>query len=314
MKKVLITGGAGFIGSHLAESLIKKGYFVIVVDNLQTGSLDNLKKLNGLKNFIFIKKDVNKFIDISNVFFDHKINFVFHYAATVGVERTLDNPLQVFDDIEGIKNILILSKLSGVERIFYSSSSEVYGEPVDRLQNEDKTPLNARLPYAIVKNLSEAYIRAYHKKYRLDYTIFRFFNTYGPRQSTDFVLSKFISQTLKNEDIIIYGDGNQTRSFCYVADNIKATTNALKSKEAINKIINIGSDYEITINQLADIFLKLANSKNKIKHLSPRQEGDMRCRRPDISRMKKILKVKELISLEKGIKNTIDWHKKHQKC
>src|SRR6185312_4294759 len=140
----------------------------------------------------------------------YKFDYVFHYAAMVGVKRTLNNPMTVLQDIEGIKNILSLSKNTCVKRVFYSSSSEVYGEPVEFPQNENTTPLNSRLPYAIVKNVGEAFFRSYQREYGLDFTIFRFFNTYGSRQSQDFVVTKFIDEALGNQDITIYGDGNQS--------------------------------------------------------------------------------------------------------
>ena len=178
-------------------------------------------------------------------------DFVFHYAAVVGVKRTLKNPMMVLEDIEGIKNILLLSKNTGVKRVFYSSSSEVYGEPFEIPQNEKTTPLNSRLPYAIVKNIGEAFFKSYQEEYGLDYTVFRFFNTYGVNQSDDFVVPIFIKLALKNDPIHIYGDGLQTRSFCYVDDNVDACINAINAPSCLNDVINIGSDKEQTILSLA---------------------------------------------------------------
>ncbi|MFM7902004.1 MAG: NAD-dependent epimerase/dehydratase family protein, partial [Bacteroidota bacterium] len=156
----------------------------------------------------------------------YRFEYVFHYAALVGVKRTLENPVMVLNDITGIKNVLNLSKNTGVKRVFFSSSSEVYGEPVEFPQNEHTTPLNSRLPYAIVKNVGEAYLRSFKQEYDLAFTIFRFFNTYGPQQSNDFVMSKFITAALSNTDITIYGDGSQTRTFCYIDDNVDACLSA----------------------------------------------------------------------------------------
>jgi UDP-glucose 4-epimerase len=310
MKKVLITGGAGFIGSNLADALLSRGYFVIVVDDLRSGFLENIEHLKFLKNFVFINANVNNFFEISDVFFKYKPDFVFHYAAMVGVEKTLDNPFFVFEDVDGIKNILTFSKLCGVKRILYSSSSEVYGDSIHRAQSENETPLNARLPYAIVKNLGEAYLRAYQEKYNLDFTIFRFFNTYGPKQSLDFVVTRFINQALKNQNITIIGNGEQTRSFCFISDNIKATINALESKRALNEIINIGSDVEISINYLAKLILQITKSKSKIIHLPGRASGDMIHRCPDISKMKRLLNIKEETNLKVGMEKFINWYKK----
>ena len=247
MHKILVTGGAGFIPSALAEKLSEDpNNQVVVVDNLITGSLSKIP-VSPHKNIRFIKCDVNEWMDISGVFYSMKFDFVFHYAALVGVQRTLENPVKVLNDITGIRNILNLSKNTGVKRVFYSSSSEVYGEPVEFPQNEDTTPLNSRLPYAIVKNVGEAYLKSYKKEYDLDYTIFRFFNTYGPKQSKDFVVSKFISKALKNQDITIYGDGKQTRTFCFIDDNVQACVNALYENKFINDVVNIGGEKEITV-------------------------------------------------------------------
>jgi UDP-glucose 4-epimerase len=223
----------------------------------------------------------------------------------VGVKRTQENPVSVLEDIVGIKNILNLSKNTGVKRIYYSSSSEVYGEPVEFPQNEETTPLNSRLPYAIVKNVGEAFLKSFKKEFDLDYTIFRFFNTYGPKQSKDFVISKFIHSALLDADITIYGDGKQTRTFCFIDDNIAATTNAFYNNEFVNDIVNIGGEKEVTILELAQTIIRLTNSKSKIVHLPALKEGDMTRRQPDTTKMKRLL-AHETISLEAGLKKLLD--------
>jgi UDP-glucose 4-epimerase len=300
MKKILITGGAGNIGATLARELIlDESVFVVIVDNLLTGSVKKLPSNNHC-NWKFIKCDVNNFNDISAVMTAYSFDYVFHYAAVVGVKRTLENPTLVLNDIEGIKHILSLSKNTGVQRVFYSSSSEVYGEPVEIPQNENTTPLNSRLPYAIVKNLGEAYFRSYHQEYGLNYTIFRLFNTYGPLQSNDFVISRFVNQALKGEPIVINGDGNQTRTFCYIADNVEFTLKCLNEGHFINDVVNVGSDNEIEIVSLAERIIKQLNSKSKITHSAPLKEGDMARRKPDISKMMKVLQ-RDLTSLETGV-------------
>ena len=299
MRKILITGGAGNIGSSLAERLSQDlNSEIVIVDNLLTG--DPHKIPLSRKNITFIKGDVNKYSDISSIMLCHKFDYVFHYAAVVGVKRTIENPRLVLNDIDGIKNILDLSKNTSVKKVFYSSSSEVYGEPVEIPQYEDTTPLNSRLPYAIVKNVGEAFFKTYHLEYGLNYTIFRFFNTYGPRQSTDFVISKFISLAQQNKDITIYGDGLQTRTFCYIDDNLETTEKILNKSELDNKVINIGSDQEITILDLAKKVIKLLSSSSKIIHIDPLKEGDMTRRKPDISKMKNVL-TRDLTSLDDGI-------------
>lgn len=302
-RKILITGGAGFIGSSLAHKLAEdKSNVITIVDNLLTGDINRIPKLDNVK---FIKGDVNDNQVISSIFYGNSFDYVFHYAAVVGVKRTIENPIMVLDDLKGMRNVLDLCKNTSVKRIFFSSSSEVYGEPVELPQHEYTTPLNSRLPYAIVKNVGEAFLKSYKQEYNLDYTIFRFFNTYGPLQSKDFVVSKFIAAALKNEDITIYGDGSQTRTFCFVDDNIQACVNAFMKDEVMNDVVNIGSDKIFTVLELAKMIIKVADSSSKIIHLPALEEGDMTRRQPDTGKMLQLLG-KEPLSLEEGLKKVID--------
>lgn len=302
-RKILITGGAGFIGSSLAYKLAEdKGNVITIVDNLLTGDVNRIPKLDNVK---FIKGDVNDNQVISSIFYGNSFDYVFHYAAVVGVKRTIENPIMVLDDLKGLRNVLDLCKNTSVKRIFFSSSSEVYGEPVELPQHEYTTPLNSRLPYAIVKNVGEAFLKSYKQEYDLDYTIFRFFNTYGPLQSKDFVVSKFIAAALKNEEITIYGDGSQTRTFCFVDDNIQACVNAFTKNEVMNDVVNIGSDKILTVLELAEMIIKVSDSKSKIVHLPALEEGDMTRRQPDTGKMLQLLR-KEPFSLEEGLKKVID--------
>jgi nucleoside-diphosphate-sugar epimerase len=304
MIKVLITGGAGNVGGTLALRLLQSNkYHVVIADNLATAPKSNLP--TGYDNFTFIKCDVNDYDDLAAVMLAFKFEYVFHYAALVGVKRTLNNPIAVLRDIEGIKNVLKLSKNTGVKRIFYSSSSEVYGEPVEFPQNESTTPLNSRLPYAIVKNVGEAFFKSYQKEYGLNFTIFRFFNTYGPNQSSDFVVSKFIDLALNNQNITIYGDGNQTRTFCYIDDNIDTTIKIFEEELFINEVINIGNSTETRIVDLAKKIIQITGSLSSITHLAPLKEGDMTRRQPDNSRMLKVLN-RELLTIDEGIRKIMD--------
>lgn len=302
MARILITGGAGFIGSSLAEKLAKDPHnFIVVVDNLTTGNIHKIPKTANVK---FIKCNVNDWRDLSGVMYAQAFDYVFHYAAVVGVQRTLDNPVNVLKDLAGIRNLLSFAKNSGVKRVYFASSSEVYGESVNFPQHEETTPLNSRLPYAIVKNASEAYLKAYYTEYGLEYTIFRFFNTYGPKQSRDFVVSRFIARALKNQQIEVYGDGLQKRTFCFIDDNVDATTTAFSKNMFVNDVVNIGGEDEITILDLAKKIIKVTKSKSKIVHLPPLPEGDMTRRRPDLTRMNKLLAHKPL-SLEDGLKKIL---------
>lgn len=301
-RNILITGGAGFVASSLAERLAADaGNFVVLVDNLLTGSLN---KVPQLPNVRFIKCDVNEWQDISGVFYGYRFEYVFHYAAMVGVKRTLENPVLVLRDLDGIRNILTLCKNTGVKRVFYSSSSEVYGEPVELPQNEETTPLNSRLPYAIVKNVGEAFLKSFRQEFGLNYTIFRFFNTYGPKQSRDFVISRFISRALRNEPIVINGDGSQTRTFCYVDDNTEACVSAFYNDRYIDDVVNIGSDAEISILELALLIIRITGSSSEIQHGPALPEGDMTRRMPDTAKMRQLLSHPP-VSLEDGIRRIL---------
>jgi nucleoside-diphosphate-sugar epimerase len=305
LPKILVTGGAGFVGSRLAEKLIAdtKNY-VVIVDDLSTGDLGKLPKLP-ITNWRFIKADVNDYKEMAPIMTSNQFDYVFHFAALVGVIRTQENPVKVLKDIDGIKHVLSLSKNTSVKRIFFSSSSEIYGDPVEIPQNVYTTPLNSRLPYAIVKNVGEAFMRSYKQEFDLDFTIFRFFNTYGPKQSKDFVISKFLLAALNNQDITIYGDGAQTRTFCYVDDNVDACLKAFYENQFLNDVINIGGNREITILELAEIIIRVTGSKSKIVHVDPLKDGDMKRRQPDNSDMK-ILLGRELIVVEEGIKKILE--------
>ncbi len=298
--KILVTGGAGNVGGALVRKLVENPtYFVVIADNLITSSLEKLPSSN-YSNWSFVNCDVNDYRDIAEVMLSYKFDYVFHYAALVGVKRTQDNPIQVLDDIDGIKNVLNLAKNTSVKRVFYSSSSEVYGEPVELPQHEHTTPLNSRVPYAVVKNVGESFFRSFKKAYDLDFTIFRFFNTYGPGQSKDFVVAKFLSSALNNQDITIYGDGSQTRTFCYVDDNVDTCIKIFEQQLEMNDVINIGGADEVKIIDLAKLVIEITGSSSKIINLPPLEEGDMTRRMPDNSKMINILN-RPLINVRDGI-------------
>ncbi|MEY3398446.1 MAG: hypothetical protein RL220_1040 [Bacteroidota bacterium] len=302
MANILITGGAGFIAGALAARLAEDpANFVVIIDNLITGQKSRVPLR---ENIVFVRGDVNEIRDIQSLFSIHKFDYVFHYAALVGVKRTLDNPVSVLRDIDGIRNIMELSVEHKVKRVFYSSSSEVYGEPVHIPQNEHTTPLNSRLPYAIVKNLGEAFLKSYQKEYGLDYTVFRFFNTYGPGQSEDFVVTRFIRAALEGRDITVYGDGMQTRTFCFIDDNVEVCAGALGKDVFVNDVVNVGSDDEVTILDLAKLIISLTGSESKIVHLPPLEEGDMTRRKPDNAKMRDFLR-RDLLPLESGLREII---------
>lgn len=304
-RKILITGGAGFIPGSLAESLVKdQNNLIVLIDNMLTGRFENIPKI---PNCVFIKANVNCYEDLAPVMTRYGFDYVFHYAAVVGVSRTLENPITVLDDIKGMQNVFNLSKSTNVKRIFYSSSSEVYGEPVHLPQHEYETPLNSKLPYAVVKNIGECFCRSFEQEHNLPYTILRFFNTYGPKQAPDFVVSKFMRAALENKDITIYGDGTQTRTFCYIDDNIEFTNKILNEGLFVNDVVNVGNDQLTTINELAKILIKVTGSKSKIINLPPLKEGDMTRRQPDNSKMISVMN-RKLVTLEEGLTRIIEYH------
>ena len=301
-QRILITGGAGFIGSSLASRLAQTGDNITICDSLLTGSRELVPEHPNIR---FVKGDANEDSCISSIMTSTQFDVVFHYAAVVGVARTLEYPTLVLSDIQGIRNVLELCKNTGVKRVFFSSSSEVYGEPVEIPQREATTPLNARLPYAVVKSLGECFCRAYQQEHQLPFTILRFFNTYGPKQSADFVISKFIDQAYAGEDITIYGDGQQTRTFCYIDDNVDFTRQILKRNQCVNSVVNVGHHDQVTIKQLAETIIELTGSRSKVVHLPALPEGDMRRRQPDNGRMLEVLG-RELVDLRAGIQMILE--------
>jgi UDP-glucose 4-epimerase len=298
MPNFLVTGGAGNIGSALVHALADDARNKIVVaDNLLSGCIRRVPA--HASNVRFARCDVNVFKDIAALFSNYRFDYVFHFAAVVGVQRTLAHPLWVLRDVAGIENVLNLSRNSGVKRVYYSSSSEVYGEPTELPQHEQTTPLNSRLPYAVIKNLGETYLRTYHREFGLGYVIFRFFNTYGPHQSEDFVVPRFVLRALRGEDIQIYGDGSQSRTFCYVDDNIEACIHAYE-QGVDAETINIGSDDSVTIRALAERVVAMTDSRSRLVFTPPLVEGDMKARMPDIAKMRRLLG-RDLTPIDEGL-------------
>ncbi len=309
-KKFIVTGGAGFLGSHMCDLLLRRGARVVSVDDLSNGKLANIKHLKGEKRFKFYKINVNKLSEIQKVFSKEKPNYVMHYAAIVGVKRTSENPLEVFKDIEGVKNIAELSKQYKIKKILFTSSSEVYGEPVKLPIAEDDT-FNSKWPYGLVKILGEQYFLAYYKKYGIPVTIVRFFNVYGPRQdfgNSGFVVSVFLKRALGKKPLEIFGTGEQTRDFVYVEDNVRLSLEAFLNDKVNGRPMNIGSGKSISILELAEKIKKLAPGIEVVLK-SPRRRGEIKYRTPDVSFMKKMLKDEPKIKIEEGIHKTLEFLK-----
>ncbi len=309
-KKFLITGGAGFLGSHMSDLVLNDGASVICVDDLSNGKLSNISHLKNNKDFIFYKKDSNNFMHMASIFKKEKPDYVMHYAAMVGVKRTSERPLDVFKDIEGIKNIAELSRQYKIKKILFTSSSEVYGEPLKLPIAEDDT-FNSKWPYGLVKILGEQYFKAYYEKYGIPVTIVRFFNVYGPRQDfgdSGFVVSVFLKNALAGKPIKIYGDGEQTRDFVYIDDNVRLTLKAFLNDKVNGRPMNIGSGRSIRIRDLADEIKKIY-PEVKMVFKPARRKGEIKYRTPDVSFMKKMLKDEPAISLGKGINKTLEFLK-----
>ncbi len=309
MKKVVITGAAGFIGSNLVDSLIDKGYFIYGLDNLITGSLKNLNHLQSNNNFEFIEHDVTKFISVKD-----KIDYVFHLASPASPIDYLNYPIQTLKaNAIGGHNALGLAKKNNAKFIL-ASTSEVYGDPLEHPQKEsyygNVNPIGPRSIYDEAKRFIESMTISYYQYHKLNVSIVRIFNTYGPRMKIDDgrVLPTFIGQASKNLGITINGDGNQTRSFCYINDLIDGFMSLMHSSYAYP--LNIGNDDEITINEIASIIKKLLGSTSNIIH-NELPEDDPLKRKPDLSLVKKILNWSPKINNIDGFKMLIKYYKKN---
>ncbi|MBP7791996.1 MAG: SDR family oxidoreductase [Candidatus Goldbacteria bacterium] len=308
-KTVLVTGGAGFIGSHLCEALINKNFSVICIDNLGTGKLLNLNSILKKKNFRFIKHDVTEPVKIPV-----RINYVFHlssYASPTYYQKYSIDTLMT--NSVGTNNVLKIARKNNA-KFLLASTSEVYGDPKIHPQKEEYwgnvNPVGVRSCYDEAKRFAEALTMEYARKFRTNVRIIRIFNTYGPRLQKDDgrVISNFIYQALNNLPITIYGDGTQTRSFCYVSDMVNGMLKAMFMPETRNQIINIGNPDEFMIKEAALIIKNITNSKSKIVH-KPLPEDDPVRRKPDITKAKNILKWSPEIKLREGLVKTIEWFK-----
>lgn len=310
MDKVLITGGAGFIGSFLAETMVNLGLQVTVFDNLFRGAERNLRGIE--KKIEIIKGDVTDETIVRKAVKDK--NTVFHMAAIQGTKNFYEVPVKVLKvNILGTFNVLESCVRTNVQRVIFASSSEVYGYPkyfpVDEehpMQISDSR--NPRYSYATSKMAGESLCINYAKTYGYEATILRFFNVYGPRMGYDHVIPQFVIRILKGGDFTVQGDGNQTRSFCYVTDAVKGTILAATNPKAANQIFNIGNPEEITINRLAKLVSKTAGVRIEPKHV-PLPEGGTPRRVPDIGKAKNILGYEPEVSLKEGLRMTFEWYK-----
>ncbi len=306
-KTVVITGGAGFIGSHLSLRLINSAYTVFCIDNLITGSLNNIKALLKNSHFKFIKQDVCSRISLAG-----KVDYVLHCASLASPEDYLRYPIKTLKvGSLGTHNTLGLAKEKKAVFMLFSTS-EVYGDPLVHPQKEsywgNVNPVGVRGCYDESKRFAEALTMAYRRAHKLDTKIVRIFNTYGPgmRPGDGRVIPNFISQAINNKPLTVYGRGEQTRSFCYISDLVEGLYRLMQS--SVNDPVNLGNPGEFSIMQLAKIVLKLTQSQSRIVFKTLPQD-DPRQRQPDISRAKQLLEWKPSVSLEEGLKKTISWFK-----
>lgn len=302
---ILVTGGAGFIGSHLVDALCKENENVVILDDFSTGKMDNISHIKNR-----IKKVKGSILDvklIKRAMRDVKI--VFHEAAVVGVVRAYKDPLRTLEvNLKGTINVLETARMFDVERFISASSSEVYGE-TSELPIEEERPLSPISAYGVAKLAGEAYCKAYFKNYGLKTTILRYFNVYGPRQDVtagSWVIPNFALGMLRNKPPVIYGSGDQTRDFTYIKDAVNGTLLSAKKRKAVGETFNLGTGREVKIKELAHLFIKIAGKNLKPIYSRPRPFEISR-RRADITKAKKLLGYHPRIGLEKGIKETLDY-------
>ena len=309
MKRVLITGAAGFLGSHLCDRFIKEGYHVIGMDNLITGDLKNIEHLFPLKEFEFYYHDVSKFVHVSG-----KLDYILHFASPASPIDYLQMPIQTLKvGSLGTHNLLGLAK-DKKSRLLIASTSEVYGDPLVHPQKEDYwgnvNPIGPRGVYDEAKRFQEAITMAYHTYHGLETRIVRIFNTYGPRMRVNDgrVLPAFFSQAIRGEGLTVFGDGSQTRSFCYVDDLVEGIYRLLLSD--YHKPVNIGNPHEITIKDFGEEVLELVGNPEAHLIYKDLPQDDPKQRKPDISLAKKVLDWEPKVSRAEGLKKTLEYFRK----
>ena len=303
----VVTGGAGFLGSHLTDLLLSKGHRVIAIDNLVTGSIDNIAHLGENRDFKFIQQDVTEFI-----FINEPVDYVWHFASPASPIDYLELPIQTLKvGSLGTHKALGLAKQKGA-RFLIASTSEIYGDPLVHPQPEEYwgnvNTIGPRGCYDEAKRFAEAMTMAYHREHAVETRIVRIFNTYGPRMRLNDgrVVPAFVSQALKNKPITVFGNGKQTRSFCYCSDLIEGIYRLMMSNYDLP--VNIGNPREMTMLEFAEAIVKATGSKSKITH-KPLPQDDPKQRKPDITKAKKLLKWEPKVALEKGIQDTIAYFK-----
>lgn len=306
----LVTGGAGFIGSHIVETLVNRGEKVRVLDNLMTGKYENIANFEG--GIEFILGDIRDFNVLGKAV--DGVDTIFHEAAIPSVPRSVEDPQLNHDsNINGTFNVLLAAHDAGVRRVVYAASSSAYGEIGTGEKREDQLP-SPLSPYAVAKLVGEYYCQVFTRVYGLETVSLRYFNVFGPRQDPSSpysgVISKFVTTLLNGDRPMIFGDGEQSRDFTYVANVVDANIRAAESADAVGEVINLGVNQRTTLNQLLSELQKIIGT-NIAPQYEPPRAGDIRHSLADISRAEKLLGFKPLIGLEEGLKATVDWYRRN---
>jgi nucleoside-diphosphate-sugar epimerase len=303
--KVLVTGGAGFIGSNLAEQLIADGAKVVIIDNFVTGFRENLEEITG--NFDFIEGDLNDNDRLEAAL--EGVEIVFHQAALPSVPRSVDNPAETHQAcVNATFNLLLKAKDKGVRRLVYAASSSAYGDQPTLPKVETMRP-EPRSPYAAAKLVGEYYCQVFHNVYGLETFALRYFNVFGPRQNPSSMYSRFIDALMKREQPVIYGDGETSRDFTYIANVVDANIRAAQTGTGAGSVINVANSERISLNQLLEV-LKEITGKTAIRaNYQPERKGDVKHSQADNTLAIQALGYRKLVGLEEGLQKTIDWWK-----
>ncbi len=307
--KVLVTGGAGFIGSNLADELIRQGAKVSIIDDLSTGSRENLEEISG--DFQFFHGDINDAALLKKAMSEAEI--VFHQAALPSVPRSVENPSETHRVcVDGTFNVLLAAKENGVRRFVYAASSSAYGDQptLPKVETMSPDPLS---PYAVAKLTGELYCRSFNIVYGLETMALRYFNVFGPRQNPSSmysgVISRFIDALMKGTTPVIFGDGEQSRDFTYVANVVDANIRASQASEGLGRTVNVANGDRVSLNQLLDVLKRIAGNPDVTADYKPARTGDVKHSQADNRRALEWLGYQELVGLEEGLRRTIDWWK-----
>ena len=305
--KVLVTGGAGFIGSNLADELIGQGAKVKIFDNLSTGFRENLEEISG--SFEFIEGDLNDNVLLGKAVED--VDYVFHQAALPSVPRSVENPEETHKAcVDGTFNLLRLAKENNVKRLIYAASSSAYGDQptLPKVETMRPEPLS---PYAAAKLMGEYYCQVFSRVYHLETISLRYFNVFGPRQNPSSmysgVISRFIDALMKNESPVIFGDGEQSRDFTYIANIVDANIKAAQTNKGIGEVINAANGERISLNELLSVLKKITDKTEARANYQPSRKGDVKHSQADNARAVRWLGYEKLVGLEEGLKKTINW-------